>query len=85
MGVFINVTVEEERLNPGQRRELATLCPVDIFQFDQGRILVREEQVDECTLCELCLDAAPAQAVRIRKNYKDEILVSRGSSRGGGT
>ena len=81
MGVFIHVQVIESRMTPGGRRELVSLCPVDIFQLAGEGLMVEAEQEDECTLCELCLDVAPAGAVTIRKTYKDETLVSRG---GGG-
>ena len=81
MGVFIHVQVVESRMAPDQRRALVSLCPVDIFQLAGEKLMVHAEQEDECTLCELCLDAAPAGAVTIRKTYKDETLASRG---GGG-
>ena len=81
MGVFIQVQVVETQLTPDHRRELVSLCPVDIFQLAGEKLLVEAEQEDECTLCELCLDAAPSGAVTIRKTYKDETLVSWG---GGG-
>ncbi len=81
MGVFIQVQVVETQLTPDRRRELVSLCPVDIFQLAGERLMVEAEQEDECTLCELCLDAAPAGAVTIRKTYKDETLVSRGGGR----
>lgn len=81
MGVFIHVQVIESRMAPGHRQELVSLCPVDIFQLAGEKLMVETEQEDECTLCELCLDAAPAGAVTIRKTYKDKTLVSRG---GGG-
>lgn len=77
MGVFIQISVDEDRLTPERAEQIASLCPVDIFALDgKGVLGVRPEQEDECTLCELCLDAAPAGALTIRKTYKDEQLVS---------
>jgi NAD-dependent dihydropyrimidine dehydrogenase PreA subunit len=52
---------------------------VDIFKIEGEEVVVRPEQEDECTLCELCLDAAPRGALTIRKLYSDGCLVSRGS------
>ncbi|MFN8457698.1 MAG: hypothetical protein U0401_24080 [Anaerolineae bacterium] len=81
MGVFIQITVDETKISLEVGQALVSLCPVDIFAWKQGRLLVRPEQDDECTLCELCLTAAPAGALVIRKRYKkDEQLVSRGES-----
>lgn len=78
MGVFIEVWVEG--VSQMVARELVQLCPVNIFAIEGDRLAVVPENEDECTLCELCLDAAPPNAVRIRKLYKDETLVSRGNN-----
>ena len=78
MGVFIEILLDNRRLASEVRSKLASLCPVDIFRLEGEQLVVRPEQVDECTLCELCLDAAPAGALTIRKNYMNESLVSRG-------
>jgi NAD-dependent dihydropyrimidine dehydrogenase PreA subunit len=78
MGVFIEVQVEAVSQEAAQ--ELLQVCPVNIFAVEDGQLTVVPENEDECTLCELCLDAAPQNAVRIRKLYKDETLVSRGKN-----
>jgi NAD-dependent dihydropyrimidine dehydrogenase PreA subunit len=38
---------------------------------------IREGQLDECVLCELCLDAAPAGTVRVIKLYDDGAALVR--------
>jgi NAD-dependent dihydropyrimidine dehydrogenase PreA subunit len=76
MGVFIQIQIDHAALNEEMTQALVHLCPVDIFTMEAGRLAVTDE--DECTLCELCLDAAPAGAIRIYKTYRDETLVSRG-------
>ena len=78
MGVFIQISVDTIRLDPALSQELVTLCPVDIFGLKDGELIVKPEQEDECTLCELCLHAAPAGAIRILKTYSGETLVSQG-------
>jgi NAD-dependent dihydropyrimidine dehydrogenase PreA subunit len=54
---------------------LADICPVNIFGIEDGRVVVQTERQDECTLCELCLNAAPAGSIRIHKLYSGETLV----------
>jgi NAD-dependent dihydropyrimidine dehydrogenase PreA subunit len=81
MGVFIQIDVDESRLTTEVAERLVSLCPVDIFALHGGQLMVQPEQEDECTLCELCLDVAPAGVVTIHKTYKDEQLVSRGADR----
>lgn len=78
MGTFIQIRIEHSKLAEDKAKELPPLCPVDIFVMANGQVDVRPEQEDECTLCELCLDAAPPGAIIIQKLYKDERLVSRG-------
>lgn len=54
---------------------LVELCPVNVFALRGDQVVVRAEQQDECTLCLLCLKAAPPRTIRIRKLYSDEILT----------
>lgn len=78
MGVFIRVEVVEAQLDASLGRALAAMCPVDIFALEGERLTVVPEREDECTLCELCLDAAPTGAIAIHKLYSDGCLRSRG-------
>ena len=40
--------------------KLEEVCPVDIFANDGGQVAVVEKNLDECVLCKLCIEAAPA-------------------------
>ena len=73
--VFINVEVSPEAAGDAElAAKLAEVCPVDIFADDGGRVAIVEENLDECVLCELCINAAPAGAVRVLKLYSGESL-----------
>ena len=69
-GVFIDVEVDDV---VAADRELAAkleeVCPVDIFKAGDSGLEVVVENLDECVLCELCLDAAPPGTVRVKKLY----------------
>jgi NAD-dependent dihydropyrimidine dehydrogenase PreA subunit len=78
VGVFIQISLDTTRLDPALSQELVTLCPVDIFDLKEGELIVKLEQEDECTLCGLCLHAAPSGAIRIFKTYGGETLMSQG-------
>ena len=69
--LFIDVEVAPEAANdPAVAAKLAEVCPVDIYAVgDDGRLGVVEENLDECVLCRLCIDAAPAGAVKVRRLY----------------
>ena len=77
MGIFIKISVDDRLYPPDVRDRLAAVCPVDIFGVEGGRVIVRPEQEDECTLCELCLDVAPARTLIIEKTYTADRLISR--------
>lgn len=77
MGTFIEISVDDARYSAELREKLVTACPVDIFAIQNARLTVRQEQEDECILCEACLLLAPAQTLTIRKTYSPECLVSR--------
>ena len=73
-GIFIDVEVSEEIAGDAElAAKLAEVCPVDIFAADDGRVKIVRENLDECVLCNLCVDAAEAAGkggVRIIKLYE---------------
>ena len=77
-GIFIDVEVSEEaRTDPELAKKLAEVCPVDIYAEKDGLVDVVEEQLDECVLCDLCVQAAPPGAVRVIKLYDDGAALER--------
>ena len=60
----------EAASDPAIAAKLAEVCPVDIYATaDDGSLRVVEDNLDECVLCRLCIDAAPPGAVTVRKLY----------------
>ena len=77
-GVFIRVEVTDAVASDAElARKLEEACPVDIFAAREGHVEVVEENLDECVLCELCINAAPADAVRVLKLYEDGAALVR--------
>ena len=71
-GMFIDVQVDAQAAaDPAVAKKLAEVCPVGIFEAKDGGLRIVEENLDECVLCDLCLAAAPAGAVRIVKLYEE--------------
>jgi NAD-dependent dihydropyrimidine dehydrogenase PreA subunit len=70
--LFIDVEVDEKVAHdPDVAHKLAEVCPVDIFaQAGDGSVKIVEENLDECVLCYLCVDATPEGAVRVIKLYE---------------
>jgi NAD-dependent dihydropyrimidine dehydrogenase PreA subunit len=77
-GLFIDVEVAASvRGDAELAQKLDEVCPVDIYRATPEGVQIREEQLDECVLCELCLDAAPAGAVRVIKLYDGGAALER--------
>jgi NAD-dependent dihydropyrimidine dehydrogenase PreA subunit len=74
-GVFIDVEVSEPVASDAAlAAKLTEVCPVDIFAVADGRLQIVEENLDECVLCELCINAAPEGTVLVKKLYSGESL-----------
>jgi ferredoxin-like protein FixX len=68
--VFIEVEVDDSvAADPALAAKLEEVCPVDIFKDADGNVEVVAENCDECVLCRLCIEAAPAGTVHVKKLY----------------
>ena len=77
-GIFIDVEVAAEAAeDPAVAAKLAEVCPVDIYAVEHGHVVLVEENLDECVLCGLCLDAAPQGAVQVLKLYDEGAPLQR--------
>ena len=69
--IFINVEVDGSVASDATlAAKLAEVCPVDIFKATEGGVEIVEGNLDECVLCNLCVDAAPEGSVRVVKLYE---------------
>ena len=77
MSLFIDVEVSPVvAADPVLAAKLTEVCPVDIYaQNDDGTLRIVEPNLDECVLCRLCMDAAPAGTVTVRKRYDDGAVL----------
>ena len=74
-GIFIDVTVDDSiACDPEIARQLTDVCPVDIFAVGESGVEIVESNLDECVLCELCINAAPPGTVTVHKLYSGETL-----------
>jgi ferredoxin len=68
--LFIEVEVDESvARDPELAAKLAEVCPVDIFRAGENGVEIVRENLDECVLCQLCLNVAPPGSVRVIKLY----------------
>jgi len=69
--MFIGVEVDPKAAaDAATAKKLTEVCPVNIFAVKaDGTLRIVEENLDECTLCDLCVQAAPGK-VRVVKLYE---------------
>ena len=70
--MFIDVQVDPAvAADTTLAKKLVEVCPVNIFaQEKDGRLRIVQDNLDECTLCDLCIKAAPSGTVHIQKLYE---------------
>ena len=78
MALFIEIQVDEAlREDAAQRKRLVEACPVDIFADSERGLEIVDANVDECTLCELCLAVGAPGQVRVLKLYDERKPLER--------
>jgi NAD-dependent dihydropyrimidine dehydrogenase PreA subunit len=77
-GLFIAVEVDDAAAADTElAKKLTEACPVDIYaQAGDGALELVEQNLDECVLCRLCLDASPEGAVKVIKLYDDDAVLA---------
>jgi NAD-dependent dihydropyrimidine dehydrogenase PreA subunit len=77
-GTFIGVEVDDDASGDVElAKRLEEACPVDIYAAADNGVRIVDENLDECVLCGLCLDASPPGTVSVIKLYDDGALLER--------
>ena len=77
-GTFIGVEVDDSVASDAElAKKLEEACPVDIYATGERGVEIVQDNLDECVLCGLCLDASPPDTVRVIKLYDGGALLER--------
>ena len=69
---FIGIEVDDGAgADPAIAAKLAETCPVDIYADAGGRVALVERNIDECILCDMCIEATPPGAVAVHRLYDE--------------
>jgi NAD-dependent dihydropyrimidine dehydrogenase PreA subunit len=72
---FIGIEVDDSVSRDAElAQKLDDACPVDIYAASAEGVQIVHDNIDECILCGLCIDAAPAGTVTVHKLYSGEVL-----------
>ncbi|MCH2658440.1 MAG: ferredoxin family protein [Dehalococcoidia bacterium] len=72
--MFISIAIEDS-VHKDQElcNRLVSMCPVDIFEIsEKSQLITVEENLDECTLCNLCIEASSDEQIKIEKLYRSD-------------
>ena len=70
-GLFIDISIDPTLAgDAAAAKKLEEVCPVDIFKASDTGVELVESNLDECTLCDLCVQAFPGK-VAIKKLYEE--------------
>ena len=73
---FIGIEVSDDVVGDAElAQRLEDACPVDIYANAGGKVEIVEKNIDECILCELCIQASPKGTVAVHKLYSGETLT----------
>ncbi|MFW6052939.1 MAG: 4Fe-4S binding protein [Desulfosalsimonas sp.] len=71
MGEFVRISVDEDKCGGADKaRSLVDVCAVGVFEIKNGELRVVEENEDECTFCDRCMEICPNGGVKIIKLYE---------------
>lgn len=74
--IFIGIEVDDSVAGDAALgAKLDEVCPVNIYAGTESGVDIREQNIDECVLCKLCYDAAPAGTVKVLKLYEDGAVL----------
>jgi NAD-dependent dihydropyrimidine dehydrogenase PreA subunit len=69
-GTFIEIEVADEVAGDAEiAKKLEEVCPVDIYRATGSGVEIVRPNLDECVLCELCLEVSPPGTVVVKKLY----------------
>ena len=73
MGEFIKIEIDSGKCaGIDDCGQCIRVCPVNIFMKNGDMPVAVGENEDECTLCELCIEACGPSAVIIHKLYESK-------------
>ncbi len=75
--LFIDVEIDKSVAADGElAAKLEEVCPVDIFRSGARGLEIVTDNLDECVLCGLCLDASPPGSIRVVKLYDGGTVLA---------
>lgn len=69
------IEIDYNKCDPGNCGKCVELCPKNVFELRDSKLVVLEEKVFDCTLCRLCEASCPKGAIRVGY-LQDEFILT---------
>ena len=71
MGLFIDLAINRDTcLGIQECGKCIEVCPVNVFNAEGSALQTDYDNEDECTLCDMCIQRCPVDALTIVKHYE---------------
>jgi len=57
------ITIDYDKCQGPSCAECVDTCPMAIFDIEEDKIIIENEDI--CSLCEVCMDVCPNEAIKI--------------------
>jgi len=62
---MVKITIDDAKCDGVDCGECADVCSMDILVIDGEKVVVKNQE--ECSLCEVCTDVCPTQAITLEE------------------
>ena len=63
---MVKIIVDYDKCDGAECGECADTCPMEVLVMDGDKIVIQNKE--ECSLCEVCMDVCPNEAVEVKEN-----------------
>ncbi len=69
------IHIREELCKGEECKKCIEICPKNIFELKNGKLMIKQDKVLDCTLCRICEEVCPYNAIRINWKENEYILT----------
>ena len=68
------ITIREELCKGAECGRCIEVCPRGVFKIMDGKVIVSEDKILQCTLCRVCEENCPSKAIKVKWRDNEYIM-----------